>query len=131
MNYNYMDAFYARGLSFTEYVVKKGDSLFSIAEKYKTSVQELIDINMLTSTVIFPDQVLMVPNKVINNDYEYEEYITKENDTIESIAEKFNVNPVVLGLFNDFGALKLMKDQKMMLPNEKETIKKEYLGSNY
>ena len=49
--------------NYTEYVVQKGDSLYTIAKKYGITVSELTDINMLTTNVIYPNQVLLVPQK--------------------------------------------------------------------
>jgi hypothetical protein len=40
-----------------------------------------------------------------------------ENDTIELISKKTNVDPVLLGLYNDFGKLKLQPGQVMNIPN--------------
>ena len=36
---------YELRVEYVEYVVKKGDSLYSISKMYDTSVNELIDIN--------------------------------------------------------------------------------------
>ncbi len=45
------------------YVVKKGDCLWTIARRYGVSVQELQVANHLRGTLIFPGQVLVVPEK--------------------------------------------------------------------
>ena len=108
---------YELRVEYVEYVVKKGDSLYSISKMYDTSVTELIDINMLTSNTLFPGQVLLVPKKTNNKGYDYYTYSTIENDTIELISKKTNVDPVLLGLYNDFGKLKLQPGQVMNIPN--------------
>ncbi|HAA89901.1 MAG: Endopeptidase LytF [Thermoanaerobacterales bacterium 50_218] len=45
------------------YVVKKGDCLWTIAKRHGVSVQELQVANRLQGTLIFPGQVLIVPEK--------------------------------------------------------------------
>ena len=47
MNYNLR-------VEYEEYKVVKGDTLYTIAKRYDTTVAELSDINMLTSATIFP-----------------------------------------------------------------------------
>lgn len=104
-------------VEFEEYVVKKGDSMYTIAKKFGTTVSELNDINMLTSTVIYPGQVLLVPKAANNNnDYYFETYSIRENDTIESIAKKFGIDPVTIGMYNDFGKLQLVPNQTLKIP---------------
>ncbi|HHW41137.1 MAG TPA: LysM peptidoglycan-binding domain-containing protein [Syntrophomonadaceae bacterium] len=43
------------------YVVKKGDSLWGIAVKYKTSVKKLQEINHIKGTLIHPGDILQIP----------------------------------------------------------------------
>ena len=42
------------------YVVQAGDTLFTIAERFDTTVTELVRLNALTTSEIFPGQVLRV-----------------------------------------------------------------------
>ena len=42
------------------YTVRPGDTLFSIAQRFGTSVTELVRLNKLTTTEIFPGQVLFI-----------------------------------------------------------------------
>lgn len=110
---------YSLRVEYLEYVVKKGDSLYTIARKFNTTVSELTDINMLTNNVIYPNQVLLVPkvnNDKVATDYYFEEYITVPNDTIESISKKFGVDTVTLGLYNDFGKLGITGGQSIKVP---------------
>lgn len=104
-------------VEFEEYTVKKGDSMYTIAKKYGTTVSELTDINMLTSTVIYPGQVLLVPKKQnVATDYYFDTYTIKSGDTIEKIATKFNIDPVTIGLYNDFGKLQIAPEQTLKIP---------------
>lgn len=81
---------------------------------------------MLTSTVIYPGQVLLVPKmKKESVEYYFEDYITKTGDTIESIGKKFDIDPVTLGLYNDFGLLNLTGNQIVKIPRSSKYIVKQ------
>ncbi len=76
------------------YTVKSGDSLWSIANKYNTTVNELKSLNNLTSNNLSVGQVLKVPGSsgstggtVIPTD---NTYTVKSGDSLWSIANKFN-----------------------------------------
>ncbi|MDH7578457.1 MAG: peptidoglycan endopeptidase [Bacillota bacterium] len=46
------------------YVVKKGDSLWKIAQTYGTSVQKIQEINQIKGTLIYPGQLLRIPDSL-------------------------------------------------------------------
>lgn len=68
------------------YVVKSGDTLWSIARKYNLSVNELKALNNLSSNVLSVGQRLIV-GKESSNDY-----VVSAGDTLWAIARKFNVS---------------------------------------
>ena len=113
---NEFDNVFGMRVEYSEYTGKKGDSLYAIAKEFNTTVTDLIDINMLTSNTIYPGQVILVPKREETKKYNLEEYIVEEGDTIVKIAEKENVDPVLIGTYNDFGNLELVKGQKILLP---------------
>ena len=116
---------------YIEYVVKKGDSLYEIAKRFKTTIAELLDVNMLTTNVIYPNQVLLVPVVEDYNKVVYDEYIVRKNDTMEKISNMTGVDIELLGAYNDFGKIILQENQKIIIPqNErslKEVLKEVYL----
>ena len=57
------------------YTVKSGDSLWSIAKKYDTTVTELKRINNLTSNTLQIGQQLKIPNKQTSNNQTTSKYI--------------------------------------------------------
>lgn len=127
MNNEYSDNIYGMRIEYVEYTIKKGDSLYAIAKEYGTSVSDLIDINMLTSNTLYPGQVILVPkqNKKYVGEYAFDTYVIEPNDSIIKIAEKENVDPVLIGTYNDFGELKLEPGQTITLPrNSSYTILK-------
>ncbi len=122
MNYNEL----GQRIDYFEYKVKKGDSLYSIAKKYDTTVALLTDINMLTNSVIFPGQVLLIPKNSNMEDVYFENYVIKPGDTVETIATKLGVDPIQLGLYNDFAIIELVQGQTLKVPRDNTyTIKPE------
>jgi LysM repeat protein len=89
----------------SSYTVKKGDTLSAIALKYKISVQNLMEWNNLTSSLIFPGDVLVVKetssnagsNQNKNNATKGNSannattYTVKKGDTLSEIAYKHGI----------------------------------------
>ena len=73
-------------LNGTTYIVKSGDSLYSIARKYNTTVSDLMSYNNLTSNLLSIGQTIRIPdtNEVT--------YIVKSGDTLYGIASKYNTS---------------------------------------
>lgn len=72
---------------FENYVVKAGDSIYSIARMYNTNPDTLLLLNGLNKDdYIYPNQELIVPlNGVVV-------YVTKEGDTIDYIINNLGVD---------------------------------------
>lgn len=112
---------YALRNSYQEYIVKKGDSLYTIANKLNVSVNELMDVNMLTSTVIYPDQVLLVPN-VGNTEFMVDVYETLPGDNFYIISKKTGIDLQDLANYNDVGKIVLEKGQKISIPRTRTYV---------
>lgn len=113
-------------VEYIEYTVVKGDTLYEIAKKYNTTVNTLTDINMLTNNNIFPGQVLLIPNT--NNpdeEYYFETYTVKPGDNLELISNKLGVDPILLGLYNDFSSYQLVDGQTIKIPRNNTYIVKQ------
>ena len=106
---------------YEEYVVKPKDSLYSIAKEFKTTVAELTDINMLTTNVLYPNQVLLVPTHSKTLDSTLLEYFTNEDDTMEIISNKVGVPIQTLGAYNDFGKVLLKEKQRILYPTNERS----------
>lgn len=72
------------------YTVKKGDSLYSIANKYNTSITALKNINNLKTNTLQIGQVLKIPTTASNNSNTI--YTVKKGDSLYSIARTFNTS---------------------------------------
>ena len=72
---------------FENYVVKAGDSIYSIARMYNTNPDTLLLLNGLNKDdYIYPNQEIIVPlNGVVV-------YVTKEGDTIDYIINNLGVD---------------------------------------
>ena len=71
------------------YTVQKGDSLYTIAKKYNTSVNELVKLNNLGSNSLSIGHKLKVHRaESVNNNT----YIVKNGDNLFSIAKKYNTS---------------------------------------
>lgn len=66
------------------YIVKKGDNLYSIANKYNTTVDEIKSLNNLTSNILSINQKLLIPSTKANT------YTVKKGDNLYSIARNYN-----------------------------------------
>ena len=65
------------------YTVKKGDSLYKIANNYSIAVSDIINLNNLSSTNLSIGQILKIPQSSLKT------YTVKKGDNLYSIARKF------------------------------------------
>ena len=101
------------------YTVKRGDSLYSIARMYNTTVAELRLLNDLTSDILSIGQILLLPTtNQDNNDLNTSTYIVVLGDNLYSIAGKFNVSVVDLINFNNLSSTVLVPGQVLTIPND-------------
>lgn len=103
-----------------EYVVKSGDSLYSIGRKYGYTPQQLIDYNNLDSTVLSVGQVLKIPT--VSSDLEqtnYIEYTVKSGDNLYSIGRKHGYTAQELMNYNNLKSNLLSIGQTIRIPLSK------------
>lgn len=96
---------------YTIYTVQKGDSLWSISQRYNISVQELININQLLTTTIKVGEQLKVP--AILSD---EMYVVQRGDTLWSIAKDNNISVEQLKIANNLDSNLLLIGQSIIIP---------------
>ncbi len=103
------------------YIVKKGDSLYSIANKYNTTVDELKRINNLTSNILSIGQILKLPSDKAN-DVENEEntisYTVQKGDSLYSIARKYDTTIDRIKDLNNLTTNLLSIGQVLLIPTD-------------
>ena len=82
--------YYKEGESQEIYTVKKGDSLWKIANKYNTTVEKLKSANNLKTNTLSVGQKLVIPSISISPEVS-DTYIVQKGDNLWSIANKFNM----------------------------------------
>src|SRR5690625_4155586 len=75
------------------YVVQMGDTLFSIANTFQTSISAITEANELETPNLVVGQALVIP---ITGQY----YFVKVGDSLFTIAERFNVSAEMLARVN-------------------------------
>ena len=72
---------------FGKYIVKKGDSIYSIARTYDVDVSSLLLLNGLNKDdYIYPNQEIIIPEKDVVV------YVTREGDTIDGIITNLGID---------------------------------------
>ncbi len=105
------------------YTVQQSDTLFEIAAKFNVSVEEIKASNALTSDMIFIGQVLVIPvsaemlaaspsldTSTLNR------YMVQNGETIESIAQEFDISEDVLRTANFMAGDTLLEGQFIQIP---------------
>ena len=109
---------------FVNYTVKKGDSLYSIADKYKISVNQVMQDNALSNSILKVGQNLKI--RIINGEVEVEEcfgdnssldtvYIVQKGDSLYSIAKKYSTNVDSIKIKNNLNNNNLYVGQKLKI----------------
>ena len=98
------------------YKVIKGDTLYGIAKKLDTTVDELKKVNNLTSNQLSIGQILKVPVKEIDLG-ETELYQVKAGDTLYGIANKYGITLKELKAINNLTSDNLAIGQLLNVPS--------------
>lgn len=99
----------------TTYTVKSGDTLYSIAKKYNTTVNAITTLNNLISSTLSIGQTLKIPTSTQN--VTEQTYTVKSGDTLYSIARKYNTTVSDLINRNNLKTSNLSIGQKLIIPN--------------
>lgn len=93
-----------------DYWVKKGDTLWSIAEKFHMTVGEIQQRNQLMGTTLFQGKKIRVANAIKN------QYTVKRGDTLTAISAQFHLSIEQIKTFNNLSADLIVPGQVLLLP---------------
>lgn len=119
------------------YTVKSGDSLYSIARKYNTTVKDIIDINNLTSTNLYIGQKLRIPEVYTPEDEmilpNFINYTVKNGDTLYKIAKEYNTTVKQIMDDNSLTSnnLSIGQNLKIRVNNSDNIIVEECFGEDF
>lgn len=83
---------------FESYRLEKNDDLFSVAQKYNTTVKTLQDINNIYYLEdIREGMEIIVPLE--SKDY-FNYYVVEKGDSLYAISKRYNINPELLASIN-------------------------------
>ena len=88
------------------YTVKKGDSLYKIANNYSVAVSDIVNLNNLKTNNLSIGQVLLIPQSNNTNTY-----TVKKGDNLYSIARKFGTTVSNLKTKNNLSSTNLQIGQ--------------------
>lgn len=95
------------------YTVQKGDTLYSIARQFGTTVQQLKTINNLANDTITPGMKLF-----LQENYPEATYTVSSGDTLYSIATRFNTTVQAIKSLNNLTNDTLQIGQELLIPTE-------------
>ena len=99
------------GRGITTYVVKKGDTLQSVADQFGLAAQTIRWANGMTGNAVKPGKKLTIPpvDGVI--------YTVKSGDTLDNLATNYKANKARIVSFNNLEISGLKSGMKIVIPN--------------
>lgn len=98
------------------YTVKKGDTLYSIANNYKVKVDDIKKINNKLNNNLSIGEILVIPSNTTSENINTTTYTVKYGDTLYSIAKKYNTSVSDIKNLNNLSTNILSIGQKLILP---------------
>ncbi|WP_144463515.1 LysM peptidoglycan-binding and 3D domain-containing protein [Siminovitchia fortis] len=113
------------------YEVQQGDSLWSISQKYGTSVQQLKSWNNLSSDLIFPNQQLHISaDTAVNKEQNIDDiYTVKSGDSLWKISQKFGVQVNELKAWNNLSSELIHPGQKLAVQGSAVPVQTEAVNT--
>ena len=93
------------------YIVKPGDSISSIAQKFNVSTNSILWSNNITGNNVTPGVKLLIPpvSGIV--------YTVKKGDTPSSIAQKYQSSQSLLVAYNDAELKGIYPGERIIIPN--------------
>lgn len=117
-------------LAASEYTVVKGDTLWSISQKNKVTVQEIKNLNKLKSDVIYVGQKLKTTKDAVDKkptetskptETKTETHVVKSGDTLWSISLKYKVSVNDIMSWNNLKSTVIVVNQKLNIEKPKSS----------
>ncbi|MDD4187792.1 MAG: LysM peptidoglycan-binding domain-containing protein [Bacilli bacterium] len=96
------------------YIVKQGDTLWSLAKKYNTTVDEIKRVNNLSNNSLSIGQNLTIPDGILNSNLDL--YTVVAGDTLWSIAHRFGTTADEIRRINNLSGNLLSIGQQLKIP---------------
>ena len=93
------------------YIVEKGDTLYSIAKKYSTTVNKIKELNNLKSDTLSIGQEITIPSS-----FDVKTHIVKSGDTLYSIARMYNTTVNAIKVANNLNNNILNIGKELIIP---------------
>lgn len=110
------------------YIVKSGDSLWSIAKRYGVSIDDIKKANNLSSNLLNIGQVLIIPSDEEPPEIgDFIVYTVSSGDNLYKIATKYNLTVDDLVNYNDLATTNLSIGQQLLIPVQKTNETQTYI----
>ena len=93
------------------YIVQKGDNLYTIANKYDTTVNDIKSLNNLSTNTLQIGQVLKIPGST-----NYNTYLVQKGDSLWKHANKYGTTVEKLMTINNLSTSTLKIGQSLLIP---------------
>lgn len=128
----------ARAAFLDRYTIQKGDTLFGLAQKFNSSVEDLKKVNHLESDLIITGEKLIIPTSVQQtaaetkvepkkqeqkSEQNHNQHIVKEGETIFSISNLYKVSMDTLTKENGIKNNHIIVGQKLNIPYLEYAVK--------
>lgn len=97
-----------------QYTVQKGDTLYSISQKFNISVNKLKEINNLNTNTILPGQIIIITEN--ETPPQPTTYKVQKGDTLYSISQKFNTTVDAIKRLNNITSNNIYINQELYIP---------------
>ena len=92
---------------------------------YKVSVNDLKEVNGLTTNVLYIGQELLIPSQIVEEpddnvveDTNYDTYVVQKGDSLWAIAQKYGITVQELINLNNLSNNTLQVGQKLLVPKQ-------------